>query len=273
MYRNWAIQIFRSFHRVNAKSFSAKILAVVPAVFGWGTAVGLQAQGLGVSLSKSVLASPYPREVDSQWVAANQSPAPGTFFIVEKIPAGYQLVGLSSDPSPAVPLSIRPSLPTSSGSVTCGPLTLSPGQAVTFKLRETLTQGQAKSSDEAFFLVPVGPAGSAFAAVTPTIPVLVSGAGASDSVLAEPNFSTDGQPIRFRVNLGQSALIRLSLYSLMGEKVYGAELEGASGDNWITWALRNSANQGVASGLYFYCVEISGSGLDELRRGKVLVLH
>jgi len=93
------------------------------------------------------------------------------------------------------------------------------------------------------------------------------------SVVAAPNISTGWEPVRFLVNLNGPAHVRMSLYSLSGEQVYGVQAEGSAGLNTLTWNLQNSAGQAVASGLYIYELRIV-SGTDmETKTGKVIVVH
>ena len=93
------------------------------------------------------------------------------------------------------------------------------------------------------------------------------------SVVAAPNVSTAGEPIQFRVNLERSALVRLTLFTLTGEQVYTASLQGGAGENVLAWSIQNRAGSGVASGLYLYEVEIEDSSGVTRKTGKVAVLH
>ncbi len=97
--------------------------------------------------------------------------------------------------------------------------------------------------------------------------------GSLPLVLAAPNISRNGTPIQFQVTLGQPAQIELSLFSLVGERLYQASLEGGAGLNNLLWRLQNQSGGLVASGLYFYRVQAgSGSGT-ATRTGKVAVLR
>jgi hypothetical protein len=89
------------------------------------------------------------------------------------------------------------------------------------------------------------------------------------SVVAAPNISKDGQPIRFLVNLEGAAPLQLSLYSLTGEKVAELTAQGGPGANSLTWDLTNQSGSIVASGLYFYVLNAGGLS----QTGKVVVLH
>jgi hypothetical protein len=92
------------------------------------------------------------------------------------------------------------------------------------------------------------------------------------SVVAAPNVSNNGQPIRFQVTLTQPASLRLDLYSVSGELVYETKISGQTGLNTIQWGLKNQSFESVASGLYLYVLQIDGAG-EEVRQGKVIILH
>lgn len=106
---------------------------------------------------------------------------------------------------------------------------------------------------------------------TPT-PIPTRGA-LLDSVVAVPNLSTGGQPIRFLVGLNQPGEIRVSLYTLTGEQVYSAQLEGNGGSNALAWNLRNNGGQFVASGLYLYVLSVNDGSKQELHQGKIAVIR
>jgi hypothetical protein len=93
------------------------------------------------------------------------------------------------------------------------------------------------------------------------------------SIIAAPNISKDGVPIQFLVELGQPAEIHLTLYTLLGEKVYEAEAPGSIGMNRLVWKLTNSAEANVASGLYVYAIRVSNRAVNYTKTGKVIVLH
>ena len=65
----------------------------------------------------------------------------------------------------------------------------------------------------------------------------------------------------------------MALYALTGELVYQADLEGKSGINSLEWALVNKAHQAVASGLYLYLLRVEGGSGEQVKTGKVLVIH
>ena len=106
---------------------------------------------------------------------------------------------------------------------------------------------------------------------TPT-PVPTRGA-LLQSVVAAPNLSTNGQPIRFLVNLNGPAQVRLSLFALTGEQVYSAQAGGSQGLNTLVWNLQNNARQSTASGLYVYVLRVNDDSSQEMRVGKIVVLR
>jgi hypothetical protein len=75
------------------------------------------------------------------------------------------------------------------------------------------------------------------------------------------------------VELGKAAQIDLTLYTLLGEKVYEAKTSGITGLNNLTWKLNNGSGAGVASGLYLYSLEILNRSVNYRKTGKVIVLH
>ena len=95
---------------------------------------------------------------------------------------------------------------------------------------------------------------------------------ASRAILAVPNISKDGGPIKFLVNLKQPVPITLTLDSLSGEKV-STDTQGTAGLNILVWNVTNSGNQPVASGLYIYVINLV-DGFQPIRRlGKVVVIR
>jgi hypothetical protein len=97
--------------------------------------------------------------------------------------------------------------------------------------------------------------------------------GLLQSVMAVPNLSQAGQPIRFELVLRGPASIRLSLYTVLGELVYETQVQGQTGLNIVNWELVNRASQEVASGLYLYTLQATGPSGSFMRMGKVVVLH
>ena len=93
------------------------------------------------------------------------------------------------------------------------------------------------------------------------------------SVVAAPNVSKDGEPIRFQVTLGAPAQIQLSLFALTGEEVYQATAQGSAGTNSLVWGLENQAQESVASGLYVYVIKVADAAGVRAQTGKVAVLR
>jgi hypothetical protein len=65
----------------------------------------------------------------------------------------------------------------------------------------------------------------------------------------------------------------LRLFSVIGEQVYAASIEGKTGINDLNWNLRNGLGSRVASGLYLYFVKIDDQSEWMSLKGKILVLH
>jgi len=93
------------------------------------------------------------------------------------------------------------------------------------------------------------------------------------SVVAAPNISRDGEPIKLLVNLSKPAHIILYLYTLAGEKAYDMDAQGTAGLNTLVWNLQNNANQAVASGFYIYMVTLDDGERIIRQTGKVVVIH
>jgi hypothetical protein len=108
---------------------------------------------------------------------------------------------------------------------------------------------------------------------TPIYLTVTTGEGNLKSIVAEPNLSTGGEPIRFEVSLGQSAFLDLILYTVSGELVYETRVQGRAGLNELIWNLQTRGNIPVASGLYVYAIRLEDSSGLNSRVGKVLVLH
>lgn len=107
-----------------------------------------------------------------------------------------------------------------------------------------------------------------FYAKTPT-PSGIPNRGTGFSVVAAPNVSRDGEPVRFQVALPQTAPIELDLFSLTGEKVAVMQTQGQAGSNTLTWDLMNGQGNKVASGLYIYVLRAGSLA----QTGKVVVIH
>ena len=93
------------------------------------------------------------------------------------------------------------------------------------------------------------------------------------SAAAEPNVSSNGEPIRFVTDLEAPAQVDLKIFSLAGEVVYETQMGANAGPNSLVWNLENQYHQAVASGLYLYDLRVSNAGQVESKIGKILVLH
>jgi hypothetical protein len=93
------------------------------------------------------------------------------------------------------------------------------------------------------------------------------------AVVAAPNISRDGEPIRFLFNLQKPVALTLSLYSVTGEEAYQTKVFGNTGSNSLVWNLDNQAGESVASGLYIFVLRAdNGTGMTT-KVGRVVVLH
>jgi hypothetical protein len=106
---------------------------------------------------------------------------------------------------------------------------------------------------------------------TPTYTPVPTGLLAS--AVAVPNVSRNGEPIQFKVELNKPSKISLAIYTLLGEPVYFAQVEGGQGSNTLVWDARNNAGRAVASGLYLYVIQTNDGQTQETRKGKVAVIH
>ena len=93
------------------------------------------------------------------------------------------------------------------------------------------------------------------------------------TVVAAPNRSMNGEPVRFLVNLNRPAPIRLSLFTLTGEQVDSVLSQGGQGLNTLLWNLQNDQGQVAASGLYLYVLQVGGGTAPETRTGKIVLLR
>jgi len=108
---------------------------------------------------------------------------------------------------------------------------------------------------------------------TMTVTVTPTDSGLLQGVVAGPNISRNGEPVKFMVNLGGSATIQLHLFSLTGEEVFSENIQGNAGLNTLLWLLRNKGQAPVASGLYVYTIQVNNGYEMLTKTGKVLVFH
>jgi hypothetical protein len=93
------------------------------------------------------------------------------------------------------------------------------------------------------------------------------------SVMAAPNISENGQPIHFNVFLSKDAKLNLIIFTITGEQVYQAGIEGYQGLNPMVWGLKNNLGQSVGSGLYIYFLKTEDETGVTTKLGKVVILH
>jgi hypothetical protein len=92
-------------------------------------------------------------------------------------------------------------------------------------------------------------------------------------VVAAPNVSRNGEPIKFLVSLDKPSQIRLSLFSITGENIFQESTMGNMGINTITWGLQNQMGSSVASGLYIFQLQADDGASRRSQTGKVVVFH
>jgi len=112
----------------------------------------------------------------------------------------------------------------------------------------------------------------------PTETVVPDGPKASGSVLVQslmagPSVSDGNQPIHFYLKLNKPAKVSLYLFALTGEEVYSTVVQGNQGDNTLVWEAKNQSQQTVASGLYIYLLRAEDGSDQEIRHGKMAIIH
>ncbi len=247
----------------------------------------------GYVLEKTIISTETsnPETVVFQWIASNNTSQSGNFFILENLPNHYVIQSIAGGASLPTAPAFNPSLPLLGPSaLTIGPFPIAANSSVTFQVIENIQEGQARGqnqsiSGETFSLVSQSQlAGknpeslitglSANRSGTPTPNATNSSAGnLIQSVIAAPNISNGNQPINFVLNLTSPAVVNLSLFTVVGERVFDAQAEEAQGASTIVWNTQNNTHQSVASGLYIYLLRVDGAGIEETRVGKVLVIH
>jgi hypothetical protein len=106
----------------------------------------------------------------------------------------------------------------------------------------------------------------------PATPTPTVGTALLANVVAAPNLSDGQVPVRFLFTLGESAKVKLALFTITGEEVYKTETQGQAGNNSLIWPLENQARQTVASGLYFYVLRVESGTVALTRTGKIAVI-
>jgi hypothetical protein len=109
--------------------------------------------------------------------------------------------------------------------------------------------------------------------ITPTYTISPTPSVRNLSVAAVPNVSQNGEPIRFEVRLPKHALVRLAVYSILGECVYQTTFMGNVGQNRFDWKVENQYGQLLASGLYIYFIETDDGSNIKRVFGKLAILH
>jgi hypothetical protein len=108
---------------------------------------------------------------------------------------------------------------------------------------------------------------------TPTPTMEATATPVPGRVVAVPNLSRDGEPVKLNFYLLEPAIVQLALFNVAGEEVYQATLEGSVGENSFTWDLRNLSGSPVASGIYVYEIEIQDGSSAQAHKGKIAVFH
>lgn len=201
----------------------------------------------------------------SEFVASNPTSAGQNFFLL-LTPNGSQVQSATKDGAAAL------SIQGSNGTSLIGPFSVPADASITLQVFE---KGQVTGS-ETFALLTESQLRASASSLTPKIALSLSNGSAEPlrSAVAAPNVSRNNQPIDFLVNLNAPADIVLSLFTLAGEKVYGAQTQGSAGANKLVWNLSGNANGRVTSGLYLYYLEVAGSdGSRQTRVGKIVVLQ
>jgi hypothetical protein len=90
-------------------------------------------------------------------------------------------------------------------------------------------------------------------------------------ILAAPNPARGG-PVRFLVDLTSPARVRVTVFSLSGETIWGGAFNGKTGDNELLWQAVNRAGEAVSPGLYVVRVEIQRGGLRAVQSLRTVLL-
>ncbi|HET9869638.1 MAG TPA: hypothetical protein VFR02_03950, partial [bacterium] len=203
----------------------------------------LQAQGLtGYSLLKTALTPDvsHPDRYTYEWIAANHTPAAGSFRIIDHLSGGDELFSVTAQDGMTPDPAAQPILPgMGPAAVTLGPFPIAAGSSVTFRVSGSRAPG---SVPETFAILgqPAGASadsvGVSFGGDTPT-------PEGRTTVTAAPNVSTGDSPIRFLFDLTSPAHVWLTLYTISGERVYDADEEAGAGTGALIWTLDNNGRQ------------------------------
>jgi hypothetical protein len=218
--------------------------------------------------------------VSWQWIASNNNPKSGNFYILENVPSGYEIQTISSLNQYASSPRLNPSLPmTGPGALTIGPFPIAANTSVTFQVAGNVStgssQGQKYTAGESFFLLTDSQMRAKNSkSVIDENPQEASSSGSLiQSLVAAPNISKGFEPINFLLNLNSPAQVNLTLYTIAGEKVFSTQVQEGQGKSALSWNVQNDMGQPVASGLYIYVLKAIGKGYDETRTGKALIVH
>lgn len=209
-----------------------------------------------------------------QWVAANNTAKAGNFFILENLPAGYEIQSIAMQASTTTTPSLSPALPMAGpASLAIGPFPIAANSSVTFLVAGSSTNPSAVG--ESFYLLSDSQmsAKNGKSVTGRTDLENSSPGGLIQSLVAAPNISNSFEPINFLLNLNSPAQVSLTLYNIAGEKVFSAQAQEAQGKSTIEWTTQNNNGRQVASGLYIYVLKAAGTGYVETRTGKVLIIH
>ena len=207
----------------------------------------------------------------STYVASNPTSISTDFYLLLSSPADAGGLSVTGPDGSTLPSSSAPGFE----GTFFGPFTVPRSSSVTLKS----SQNGPAPGQSSFALLPLAKLGRfSILSLTPNpVPSPSNGSaerGLLRSMAAAPNVSRNNQPIDFLVNLDAPARMELSLFTLAGEKVYGAQAQGNAGMNTLGWNLSDNSGGPAASGLYlFYLRVVGGDGSVETRVGKVLVIH
>jgi hypothetical protein len=95
----------------------------------------------------------------------------------------------------------------------------------------------------------------------------------SQQVVAAPNISRNGQPVKFLIQLKNTTRIQLSIFTLTGEKVFEEEMVGNQGLNTVLWKCLNQNQVSLSSGLYVFAVQMADSSSVKTEMGKVVIIR
>ncbi len=97
--------------------------------------------------------------------------------------------------------------------------------------------------------------------------------GLIQTAVAGPNISNGQSPIRIFLNLNKPAKVTLSIFALTGEQLFHTEIEADAGSNTLIWDVKNNVQSTVASGLYLYVLRVNDGLTQEIRKGKIAIIH